>query len=282
MNTASSSVAYLPHSAAGPAPRWRMAALQLATRIVVFATGLVLPLLLLGLWQYAVHRRWLAEQILPPPALVWDSLVDLWQSGELLSNLSISLTRLAWSLAIGGGGGLLLGLAMGVSASIKAYLYPGFQLVSQFPVIGWVPLLIIFAGIGEALKISAISIAVVVPVAVNTYKGIRNIPRALLEVAAVYRFTFWQKIRRLALPAASSSIFNGLRQGVMQGWLSLVFVELLASSEGIGYLMVWGRQLLQLDIVVVAMLVIGAVGIVLDRLLAWCESRLQGWQSGAD
>jgi sulfonate transport system permease protein len=284
MNTASSSVAYAPPGAAPLAPlvpRWRRLAGWLAARALAVATGLVLPLLLLAFWQYAVERHWLAEQILPPPSLVRDSLVELWDNGDLTSNLAISLTRLGWSLLIGGGGGLLLGLAMGVSRTVKAYVYPGFQLVSQFPVIGWVPLLIIFAGIGEALKVSAISIAVVVPVAVNTYQGIRNIPRALLEVAAVYRFSFWQTIRRLVLPAASGSIFNGLRQGVMQAWLSLVFVELLASSEGIGYLMVWGRQLLQLDIVVVGMIVIGAVGIVLDRLLAWCASRLHGWQRRA-
>jgi sulfonate transport system permease protein len=281
MNTVSSSAAYTAPAIRGPAPRREAAASRLAARTLVLATGLVLPLLLLGLWQYAVSRHWLAEQILPAPALVWQSLRELWESGDLVSNLSISLVRLGASLAIGGGAGLLLGLAMGVSPSVKAYLYPAFQLVSQFPVIGWVPLLIIFAGIGEALKISAISIAVVVPVAVNTYKGIRNIPHAALEVAAVYRFTFRQKLRHLVLPAASSSIFNGLRQGVMQAWLSLVFVELLASSEGIGYLMVWGRQLLQLDIVVVGMLVIGAVGVTLDRLLAWGESRLHAWQRPA-
>ena len=262
-------------------PTMRALAAACGARILALAAGLVLPLLLLGLWQYAVERHWLAEQILPPPALVRDSLVELWQNGDLTSNLAISLKRLGWSLLIGGGSGLLLGIAMGISPTVKAYVYPSFQLAAQFPVIGWVPLLIIFAGIGEALKVSAISIAVVVPVTVNTYQGIRNIPRALLEVAAVYRFSFWQTIRRLVLPAASSSIFNGLRQGVMQAWLSLVFVELLASSEGIGYLMVWGRQLLQLDIVVVGMIVIGAVGIVLDRLLAWCASRLHGWQRRA-
>lgn len=291
MHTASTTAAPVAGAAArsGAAPRRHAPASKLASslatalgkRAVDFAAGLILPLLLLGLWQYAVDRHWLAEQILPAPALVWQSLVELWENGDLTSNLAISLARLGWSLAIGGGAGLLLGIAMGISSTIKAYVYPAFQLVSQFPVIGWVPLLIIFAGIGEALKIAAISIAVVVPVAVNTYQGIRNIPRALLEVAAVYRFTFWQKVRRLVLPAASAGIFNGLRQGVMQAWLSLVFVELLASSEGIGYLMVWGRQLLQLDIVVVGMIVIGAVGIVLDRLLAWGEARLQGWQRRA-
>jgi sulfonate transport system permease protein len=246
------------------------------TRMVWTASGLVLPLLLFALWQYAVNRHWLAEQILPPPALVWQSLVDLWQNGDLASNLAISLTRFGWSLLIGGSTGLLLGLAMGISKSAKAYVYPTFQVVSQFPVVGWIPLLIIFAGIGEELKISAISIAVVVPVAVNTYKGIDNIPQALLEVAKVYRFKFFQVIYRVVLPAASASIFNGIRQGVMQAWLSLVFVELLASSEGIGYLMVWGRQLLQLDIVIVGMIVIGTVGVILDLFLRWIESRLQG------
>jgi sulfonate transport system permease protein len=281
MNTVSST-RYLPGQAAITTPvSWRASAASFARRLAMFACGLLLPLLLLTIWQHAVHERWLAEQILPPPSLVWQSLAELWSSGELASHLGISLSRFGWSLLIGGSGGLLLGLVMGISRSARAYLYPGFSLLSQFPVVGWIPLLIIFAGIGEALKISAISIAVVVPVAVNTYKGIVNIPRALLEVAKVYRFNGLQVVGRVVLPAASASIFNGLRQGVMQAWLSLVFVELLASSEGIGYLMVWGRQLLQLDIVVVAMIVIGAVGLLMDRVLGLLESRLQGWRRAA-
>lgn len=278
MNTISST-RYLPGQPAIPASMsWRAFATAFSRRVAIFACGLLLPLLLLAVWQHAVDERWLAQQILPPPALVWQSLAELWGSGELASHLGISLSRFGWSLLIGGGSGLLLGLAMGISRSARAYLYPGFALVSQFPVVGWIPLLIIFAGIGEALKISAISIAVMVPVAVNAYKGIDNIPRAMLEVARVYRFNGLQVVGRVVLPAASSSIFNGLRQGVMQAWLSLVFVELLASSEGIGYLMVWGRQLLQLDIVVVAMIVIGAVGLLLDRALGLLEARLQGWR----
>ena len=153
--------------------------------------------------------------------------------------------------------------------------------MSQFPVLGWIPLLIIFAGIDEALKISAISIAVVVPVVVNTLKGIANIPRAWFEVANVYRFTWQQVITRVVLPAAAPSLFNGLRQAVMQAWLTLVFVELLASSEGIGYLMVWGRQLAQLDLVMVGMLVIGLVGVALDLVLRGIEARLQRWRIAA-
>jgi sulfonate transport system permease protein len=241
------------------------------------ASGLLLPLILFLLWQYAANHQWLAEQILPPPSLVRQSFHELWQNGDLTTNLTISLSRLSWGLLLGGGAGLLLGLAMGLSTSAKAYLYPSFEVVSQFPVVGWVPLLIVFAGIGEGLKISAISIAVVVPIAINTYKGIDNIPHALLEVASVCRFNRFQVVCRVVLPAASASIFNGIRQGIMQAWLSLVFVELLASSEGIGYLMVWGRQLLQLDIVIVGMLVIGTVGVALDQFLRWIEFRLQAF-----
>jgi sulfonate transport system permease protein len=199
----------------------------------------------------------------------------------LHTHLQISATRVGWSLLIGITVGLLCGFGMGLSRTVKAYVAPTFDVVSQFPVLGWIPLLIIFAGIDEALKIVAISIAVVVPVAVNAQKGIANIPRSLFEVAKVYRFTGWQVVVRVVLPAAAPSLFNGLRQAVMQAWLTLVFVELLASSEGIGYLMVWGRQLAQLVLVMVGMLVIGLVGVLLDIILRQLESRLQRWRHGA-
>lgn len=246
-----------------------------AQRTILSAAGLILPVLVVLLWSAAAAHRWVPEQLLPAPALVWQTLRELWASGELGSHLEFSASRVAWSLLIGGSSGLLLGFGMGLSPLLRAYLYPSFSVVSQFPVLGWVPLLIIFAGIDEALKISAISIAVVVPVTINTLKGIANIPRPLLEVARVYRFSPLQVLWRVVLPAAAPSLFTGLRQAVMQAWLSLVFVELLASSEGIGYLIVWGRQLSQPDLVVAGMVVIGAVGVLLDLALRWLESRLK-------
>lgn len=258
--------------------RWWQPALSHLSRV---AAGLLLPAALLALWQLAVSKQWMPEQILPAPALVLQSFQELWHAGDLQTNLLISATRVAWSLLIGGTAGLLLGLGMGLSRSVRAYLLPTFNVVAQFPVLGWIPLLIIFAGIDEALKISAISIAVIVPVAVNTLKGIANIPRAWFEVGKVYGFTWPQVIKRVVLPAAAPSLFNGFRQAVMQAWLTLVFVELLASSEGIGYLMVWGRQLAQLDLVMVAMLVIGVVGVALDLVLRKIESRLQRWRLSA-
>ncbi len=253
----------------------------LAGKLLDVGAGLLFPLLILAVWQLAYANHWLPEQILPPPSLVWQTFWELIDSGDLTTNLIISIKRILWSVLIGGGAGLLIGFAVGLSKRAYAYVYPTFDVVSQFPVVGWIPLLIIFLGIDEALKVAAISLAVVVPVTVNTYKGIRNIPQSLLEVGEVYQFSVFQNFSRIVLPAALPNIFSGVRQGVMQAWLSLVFVELLASSEGIGYLMVWGRQLMQMDIVFIGIIVIGLVGVVLDSGLRLLESRLQTWRKNA-
>jgi len=247
-------------------------------RVLWASNGLLIPGMVFFLWQLAVTRHWVPEQLLPPPSLVWSSLVEMLASGELWEHLSISLGRLGLSLLIGCIVGLLLGAMMGVSRQARAYIYPSFSVLAQFPVIGWVPLLIIFAGIDEALKVAAITIAVVPPVAINTFNSIVNISGKLLEAARVFGFNPLQVVFRLIVPATVPGVFNGLRQGIMQAWLALVFVELLASSEGIGYLMVWGRQLLQMDLIVVSMLVIGLVGLILELLLGWLEKRVQPWQ----
>lgn len=276
MNTTVQHLEIQPHTV-----KWQLfvAPLRRLFAVVGLASlGLLLPLVVLALWQHAYNQAWLPVQILPAPSLVWQTFWELIESGDLQTNLLISLKRIAWSVLIGGGLGLLIGFSVGISRKAYAYIYPTFDVVSQFPVVGWIPLLIIFLGIDEGLKIAAISLAVIVPVTVSTYKGIQNISQSLLEVGQVYVFTNKQTLFRVVIPGALPSIFSGIRQGVMQAWLSLVFVELLASSEGIGYLMVWGRQLLQLDIVFVGIIVIGVVGLILDNSLRFIESRLQVWQ----
>jgi sulfonate transport system permease protein len=271
-----------PAASRAPGAAWLRSGMALLRRAAhglgQGAQALLLPAALLLLWQLASSRGWMAEQILPPPARVWQSFLELADSGELASHLGFSARRVAWSLLLGGSSGMLIGLALGCSRRARAYLLPSFTLLAQFPVLGWVPLLIIVAGIDEALKISAISIAVAVPVAINTRQGIVNIPKAWWEVAQVYQFTRWQTLVKVLLPAAAPSLFNGWRQAVMQAWLTLVFVELLASSEGIGYLMVWGRQLAQLDLVMLGMLLIGLIGVALDASLRLLETRLQRWR----
>lgn len=243
--------------------------------------GLILPALLYGLWWTAADRHWIAEQILPSPAFVWESLGIVWDSGELLGHVGHSARRAALSLLIGGGIGLVLGFGMGLSERVKAYVFPTFNALSQLPVLGWIPLLIIFIGIEEGLKLSAISIAVVVPVALSALNGIANIPAALLEVGRVYRFGAWQTLTRIVLPATTPALFTGLRQGVMQAWLTTIFVELLSSSEGLGFFMSYSRSLSQIDMVIVSMFAIGVLGIIIELALRLIESRLQGWRRNA-
>lgn len=243
-----------------------------------WAVGWLVPLGGLALWQGSVVAGWLPPQILPRPTEVWALLLEMLHSGELADHLLVSLGRVAAGFAAGASAGLVLGIAMGVSRRVEAYLYPSFLVVAQIPPLGWIPLLMMLVGIDEALKVLVIAKAALIPMALNTRNGIRAVPHAYVEVARVFGFSPWVLIRRVYLPATVPPVFTGVRYGMTHAWLALVAVELLASSEGLGYLMVWGRQLFQLETVIVAMLVVGLVGLALDRGLETVERRLSRWR----
>ena len=203
---------------------------------------------------------------------------ELLASGELWDHLTISMVRVAGGFGIGLVLGLLLGGAMGLSPTFRDYVFPLFKAFSQVPVIGWLPLLILLVGIDEGLKFLLIAKAALVPVAINTCQGIENVPNRLVEVARVYGYTRWQMLRKVVFPAATAPIWNGVRYGLTHAWLALVVVELLASSEGIGFLIVYGRQLFQLDVVLAAVVAVGIVGFFIDKLLAATEAWLLRWR----
>ena len=240
-----------------------------------------LPLALLALWAVSAHFEWIAPQVLPSPEAVAITFRDSLVSGDLWANLQVSLLRVLAGFSVGLVGGLALGVAMGLSPTFKDYVYPIFKAFAQVPVLGWLPLLMLLVGIDETLKIVLISKAALVPIALNTYKGIQNVPTRFIEVGRVLRFTRWQMLSRVVFPAALAPIWNGIRYGLTHAWLALVVVELLASSEGLGFMIVYGRQLFQLDVVLAAVVVVGAVGFGLDKLLAAIETRLLGWRKEA-
>jgi sulfonate transport system permease protein len=243
-----------------------------------FALSWPFPLAVLLLWYVAAENEWLPPQILPPPSMVASTFIDLVRSGELPDNLWISMWRVLAGFAAGGLAGLALGVLMGLSPTARDYLYPTFRLVAQVPSIGWLPLLMMLVGIGEALKIILISKAAFVPIALNTYKGLQGVSTRFIEVARVYRFTRWQLLSKVVLPAALPQVWNGIRYGLTHAWLALVAVELLASSEGLGFMIVYGRQLYQLDVVLAAVVVVGAIGFALDKILALIEQHLLRWR----
>jgi sulfonate transport system permease protein len=248
-------------------------------RLRAAAAGLVVPLAVLVLWAALSRAGLLPDQILPPPAQVWETGLSMWRDGEIARHASVSLLRVVQGFALGATAGLALGLAMGLWPAVEDYARPLFTAVAQVPALGWVPLLMLVVGIDEALKVMVIAKAAFVPVTLNTFGGVRAVPPAYLEVARVFRFDRGQLLRRVVLPAAVPPIFTGVRYGLTHAWLALVAVELLASSEGLGYLLVWGRQMFWLDTVIVAMAVIGVVGLVMDRALGAVEARLQRWRA---
>jgi sulfonate transport system permease protein len=239
---------------------------------------LLFPAALLLLWQLSAHYGWTSPQILPPPAVVFATLSELIANGDVTTNLGISLRRVFQGFALGSGIGLVLGFAMGLSRSVEAYLGPTFKGLASVPMLGWIPLLIILLGIDEGLKVAVIAIGCVVPVTLNTLEGVRGVPKGYVEVARVFRFSHWQLLRKVIFPAAIPPIFSGISLSLSHAWKAMVAVELMASSEGIGFLMVMGRQLFQLDVVLATILVIGSVGLVLDQLLRLTERHLTRWR----
>jgi sulfonate transport system permease protein len=240
--------------------------------------ALLFPLALLALWSVSARFGWLPPQILPSPGEVWAALLDLARSGDLARNTGISLLRVVEGFAAGSLLGRLLGIAMGLSPKVEEYVKPLFTAFAQVPTLGWIPFLMLLVGIGEPLKVLVIAKAAFVPVTLNTLAGIRAVPPIYTEVGALFRFSRWQLLQKVVLPAAIPPIFTGLRYGLTHAWNALVAVELLASAKGLGYLLVWGRQIFWLDTMMGAMLIIGIVGFALDRIMAAVEARLQRWR----
>jgi sulfonate transport system permease protein len=273
--------AYKLEEAAAPPQRTTLRS-NLAARLGRLSLGWLFPFSLLAIWTIAAERGWAPPQILPKPRLVFETIVDLAKSGDLLLNYGISLGRVTAGFCAGAVLGALLGVAMGLSSRFERYVYPSFNALSQVPVLGWLPLAMMVFGIGESLKIAIIAQASLVPVVINVLSGIRRVPAQYIEVARVFEFSHSQYLRKVVLPATVPSLFVGVRYGLTLAWLSLVTVELLASSEGLGFLIVWGRQLFQLDLVLAAILSVGVVGLLLDTGLAALESRLLRWRQEAN
>ncbi|WP_407321239.1 ABC transporter permease [Dickeya ananatis] len=249
---------------------------RVAYRTQRIIAPLLLPLGVLLLWALSSQQGWMPPQILPAPSQVMTTAVTLLQ-GDLLSQLVISLHRLINGLTVGVLAGTVLGALMGASVRAERLLYPTVYALAQIPTLGWIPLFMVLFGIDDGLKLAVLIKAVIVPVTLHSQRGVRDVPPALLDVACTLRLPHLTRLTRLILPAALPVWFTGLRLALSQAWVSLIVVELLASSQGIGYLMVWGRQLFQLDIVLVCIAVIGLTGLLMEWGINQLDQRLITW-----
>jgi sulfonate transport system permease protein len=239
---------------------------------------LAIPLIVLIAWQCAASLRLLPVQILPPPLLVATTAIDLIRGGEIVDGLRVSLWRIGIGFAIGAGSGLVLGALLGLSRTVEAYCGLTFRLLAQIPSLGWLPILLLIFGLDETLKFVLIAKASFVPTVIATSESVKQIPAPFREVARVLHLPARSYLRRLVLPATIPGIFSGLRTALSHAWIALIVVEMLAATEGVGYTMVWGRTLFQIDIVIVGMAVIGLIGLAMDTGLARIEQRLQHWE----
>ncbi|HEY8331381.1 MAG TPA: ABC transporter permease [Pseudomonas sp.] len=267
------------HGPARASLPWRRFAAT-ATRAADAALPWLLPVALVALWFIGAEQGRISPQVLPPPLFVWETLRDLAVNGDLWLHVSTSFMRVGVGFAVGTLLGLVLGSAMGLSRRFEAYVLPTFNALVQIPVLAWLPFVLLIVGIGEPLKYILIAKAALVPVALNTLQGFRQTPVALREVGEVYGYSRRQQVLEIVLPHAVPTLFTGIRLGFTKAWLSLVVVELVASSEGLGYLIVYGRQLFQLDLVMAAVIVVGAIGYAIDRLLDRLETAVHRRQPG--
>ncbi|MNC52021.1 putative aliphatic sulfonates transport permease protein SsuC [compost metagenome] len=152
------------------------------------------------------------------------------------------------------------------------------QVLKPIPPIAWIPLAILWFGIGEASKLYIISIGAFFPIFVNVVDGIRQIEGKYIEVAQIYKLPWTRLVRQIILPGALPSIMTGLRIGLGVAWVCVVAAELIAAESGVGYLIMDARNLAQTDTMIVGMLTIGIIGKLMDSVLKKVESLFAGWR----
>ncbi len=239
--------------------------------------GLIVPVTLLVLWQWLVNLEVYTRSQLPAPKDVWLAGQQLWQADLLLDHIAISAERVALGFAWGAGIAILVGLVVGLSPLVDALLRPTIDAFRAIPSLAWVPLLILWLGIGDQPKITLVAIGVFFPVFTALVGGIQQIDRKLVEVGQAYGLRGPALAWNILLPAAAPSLLTGLRIGLAQGWLFLVAAELIGASKGLGYLLTDGQNTGRADIIVLSIVLLALLGKGTDILLGLLQRRVLRW-----
>jgi sulfonate transport system permease protein len=246
-------------------------------RLGNFLLGLILPIFLFAAWIYFSSNGSFAESELPKPSSVFNVITELDERDQLWLNISASLQRVALGYFFGTLIALILGSAAGLNKVVNQLVTPLLQAIRAVPSLAWVPLLIIWIGIGEGSKLTLIAIGAFFPVFTTVVSGIKNVDRHLVEVGRAYGLKRWAIIKGIYLPAAAPQIFSGLRLGLAQSWLFLVAAELIASAKGLGFLLVDSQASARTDIVIFSILALAILGKTSDLILATIEKRVLAW-----
>lgn len=239
---------------------------------------LTVPVALLLIWQ-AISTFVLDETtrvLLPPPTAVAKAAWELSVSGELPRHLRDSLRReftaFAWALSA-----IPLGVAMGWWKRIHDQLDPLIEMLRPIPPLAWIPLSILWFGVGDTQNQFIIFLGIFFPILLNTIAGVRSVEPNLVRAARCLGGGEGAVLRRVVLRAAVPQIVTGVRVGLGFGWMALVAAELVGANSGLGFLINDARTLLRTDIVIVGMITIGLVGLALDLLIREFTRRAMPW-----
>lgn len=237
----------------------------------------LIPLGVIAAWLYATHFMDISQSILPRISGVKDGFVELVKSGTLQKDISISIIRVIRGYFFSILTGVLLGTLMGMSSSVYKIFHGSLTTIRQIPNIAWIPLIILWFGIKELSKTVIIVMAAFFPIMTNTLNGILSTPQGYIELAQLYKLSRWKTFTKVYLPHALPHMLVGLKLGLGSSWMAVVAAELIASSSGIGYRLSDARSLMRSDIVIVCMIVIGIVGIIMDKLISLIFKYLTPW-----
>ncbi|MDH7794055.1 MULTISPECIES: ABC transporter permease [unclassified Beijerinckia] len=230
------------------------------------SVGLIIPAVLLLIWQGAGWFDWLPAY-LPPPSIILTETWHMLVSGELFYHSYASLKRALSGYVLGASVGVLTGLAAATLRPVEGFVEPLVSLTYPIPKIAALPMVFAWFGLGDLSKIVIISTSIFYPVYIAALAGGRSTTKTWIWAARNMGASPTTIIRRVVLPAALPSIFNGLRIGLALSFVVMFVAELVASSEGLGYLVVFAEQGMRFDLVYVAVLAISIIGFTADRLL---------------
>ena len=239
--------------------------------------ALVIPVIIITIWFYTTTYMAIPKGILPTIPDVGQTFLEMLKSGQLESDIAVSISRVLKGYCISVILGVTFGSLIGMYRPIKELFVPIITVIRQIPMIAWIPLIILWCGIGEVSKVVIIVLVAFFQILVNTQSGIESTPKGYIEVARLYKLGKWKTFIKVYLPHAIPQILVGLRLGLGGSWMAVVAAELIAATSGIGYRMSSARSNMQSNVVIVCMIVVGLVGVLMDRGIGVLFTTLTPW-----
>ena len=242
----------------------------------------IVPILIVAVWEILVRTGVINPMILPAPSRVLLKWIDYFKSGELPRDAISSLYRVAMGFLIGTALALPIGLAMGASRTAYAYLNGVVQVLRPIPPIAFVPLAILWFGLGNPPAFFLISLGAFFPVLMNTIAGVRSVDdiyvRAARNLGANQRSLFF----RVVVPAAMPHIMTGIRVGFGVAFIVVIVAEMIAVNNGLGYRILEAREFFWSDKIIAGMISIGLLGLGIDAILSRVSDYLLRWHRGLE